>query len=445
MRKTSFITVCVLMLGLLAALPAAATTQDSGTLNFQTSDQSMWGPGPAFNFSASPTLFDLSLNGSASPSIGCFSFSFPSCVTVTGAGLTASTSGDFGVGANLNVNGGTVSATVPVNVTLGFPSLVPNATPFNITSSGMFGVGTLSTASPSIQASASTFGSLSASLTGQACLVGLCASGTIVSVGPLNLGTQLFSINSATSPLNTTINLAPGVDLNVGVPFVATAGAAGPQGFPPPLSISSSGGPSNFLGLNANLTNLVASALGLPPLSASGSLGPVSWSYNLLTISAGLNLGATQAFNLSATPLVAYNVTEFGANAQNFTTAPMAVGTPFSLSLPGGVTMADITPTYFLAAGLMNNTNLALSASAALTALGASLDSLSVGPLINLNTSFPIANFNVFNSTFDLGGWNTIQGQTFQITATPEPGSFLLLGTGILALARRLRRRSLKA
>jgi len=366
MRKTSLVVVCVFTLGLLAALPAAADTQNNA-LTFQTSGQSMWSTGNAFNFSASPTLFDLNLNGSTTAGIGSTS----GCPFCLGASITASTSGDFGVGANLNVNGGNVSATVPVNVTLGFPSLVPNATPFNITSSGMFGVGTLSTASPSIQASASLFAN---NVSGS---IGISGFGNIVSLGPFSGNVNLFSINSATTPLNTTINLAAGVDLNVGVPFVATSGAAGPQGFPPPLSISSSGGPSNFLGLNANLTNMVAAALGLPPLSASTDLGPClfgvcagSASYNLLTISAGLNLGATQAFNLSATPLVAYNVTEFGANAQNFTTGMMAVGTPFSLSLPDGVTMADITPTYFLSADLMNQTDLALSASAALSAIG---------------------------------------------------------------------------
>src|SRR5258707_12780824 len=93
---------------------------------------------------------------------------------------------------------------------------------------------------------------------------------------------------------------------------------------------------------------MVAAALGLPPLSGSGSFGPLSASYNLLTISAGLNIGTTQGFNLSAKPFVAYNVTEFGANAQNFTTGVMTGGTSFSLSLPNGVTIADIAPTYFL-------------------------------------------------------------------------------------------------
>jgi hypothetical protein len=448
MRKTSFISVCVLTTGLLAALPAAANTQND-SLTFQTSGQSMWSTGNAFNFNASPTLFNIPLNGdTGAVGIGCTSFNLFTCPIVTGATVDGTLSGNFGVGANVNVNGGTVSATVPVNVTLGFPSLIANNTPINITSSGMFGVGTLATASPSIQASVNTFGSLSAGITGTACLLGACTSGTIVSVGPANLGTQLFSIDSRTTPPQT-ISLFPGVDLNVGLPFVATNGAAGPQTFPPPLSIPSSGGPSNFLGLNANVTNLITTALGLPPLNGSASLGPLNASYNLLTISAGLSLGATQAFNLSATPLVAYNVAEVGANAQNFTTGMMTVGTPFSFSLPGGVTMADVTPIYFMSADLMNNTGLALSASAALTALGASLGvdglNFSIGPLVDLNTSFPIANFSVFNDTFALEGWNVIQGQTFQITATPEPGSFLLLGTGILALARGLRRRSLKA
>lgn len=445
MKKVSLLAVCVLlMLCLLAVLPAVADTQVSGTLNFQTTDQSMWGPGPAFNFSASPTLFDLNLNGSTTAGIG----STGGCPFCLGASLTASTSGDFGVGANLNVNGGTVSATVPVNVTIGFPgSFVAPSTPFSVTSSAMFGTGSLTTASPSIQASVNTFGSIGASLSGTACAVA-CTSGTIVSVGPLSLATTLFSIDSKTFPPQT-LNLAPGVDLSIGLPFVATSGSGGPAPFPPPLSISSSGGPSNFLGLNANLTNMIAAALGLPPLSGSGSIGPLSASYNILTVAAGLNLGTTQAFNLSATPLVAYNVTEVGPGGHNFSTGPMTVGTPLNLSLPSGVS-AFITPEYLLSAGLMNNTDLALTASATLSALGASLGvsglgSFSIGPVINLNQNFDLGSLNVFDGTFDLAGWNVFEGKTFEISASPEPGTLLLLGSGVLALARGVRRRSSKA
>jgi len=444
MKKTSVYVFTLGLLGLLAALPAAAQVVDSGTLNFQTSGQSMWGSGSAFNFSASPTLFDLNLNGSTTAGIG----STGGCPFCLGASLTASTSGDFGLGANVNVNGGTVDATVPVDVTIGFPgSLVAPSTPINLTSSALFGTGSLTTASPSIQASANTFGSIGASLSGTACAVA-CTSGTIVSVGPLNLGTTLFSIDSKTTPPQT-ISLFPGVDLNVGLPFVATSGTGGPAPFPPPLSISASGGPSNFLGVNANLTNLLTSALGLPPLSGSGSLGPLNASYNILTVSAGLNLGATQAFNLSATPLVAYKVVEVGAGGTNFTTSAMPVGTPFNFSLLGGVS-AFITPEYFLSADLMNNTGLALSASAGLSALGASLGvsglgSFSIGPVINLSQNFPITSLSVYDNTFGLGGWNMFEGKTFEITATPEPGTLLLLGSGALALARGLRRRSAKA
>jgi len=444
MKKTTVYVFTLGLLGLLAAFPATAQIVDSGTLNFQTSGQDMWGSGGAFNYSASPTLFNLNLNGSHTASIGCFSFDLFTCPIVTGASLTASTSGNFGVSAGLNVNGGTVAATVPVDVTIGFPgSLVAPNTPINLSSSAVFGTGSLTTASPSIQASANTFGSIGASLSGNACLLGVCGGGTIVSVGPLGLGTTLFSIDSKTFPPQT-LNLATGVDLNIGLPFVATSGTGGPAPFPPPLSIPSSGGPSNFLGLSANLTNLLTSALSLPPLNANFSVGPVSGSYNILTVSAGLNLGATQAFNLSATPLVAYKVMEVGPGGTNFTTSAMTVGTPFNFSLLGGVS-AFITPEYFLSADLMNNTGLALSANASLTALGASLDGLSIGPLVNINQNFPITSLSVFDSTFGLGGWNMFEGKTFEITATPEPGTLLLLGSGVLALARGLRRRSLKA
>ena len=431
--KTLGVTVGLLGLGLLGSLSCAANDTDTGT--FQTSNQDMWNSGGAFSFSANPTLFDIPLNSSNTVgSINCF------LGVCGGATLTGSTSGDFGAVANLNVNGGTVNAAVPITVNEGFPTApVPGNTPINITSNGMFGVGTLSTASPSIQASVGTIGSISASLSGEICVLG-CLSGNIASVGPASLATTLFSVNSATFPPQT-LSLGSGVNLNIGLPFVATNGSAGPQTFPPPLTIPASGGPSNFLGLSADITDLVTTALGLPPLHGSGSFLGVGGSYTLLDITTGLNLGATQALNLTATPLVAYTVVETGAHPTSFTSSMMNVGTPFSFTFASGDNNASVTPTYFLSADLMNNTGLELSASAALQALAASIGPVSIGPLINLNTTFPIANLSVFDSTFPLLGWNEFQGQTFDVSQTPEPGTLILFGSGLLALASRVRRR----
>jgi hypothetical protein len=423
--KRLWVTVALSCLGL--SLPCAANDTDSGT--FQTTNQSMWSSGNTFNFTDNRNLIDLSLAGSSS---------------VLGV-INLNSTGDVGVSTSLNVNGGTVSAAIPISVGEGFPtSPVPEGSPINVSSSGMFGVGSLSTASPNIQASANLFANnVSASISGL---------GLGIGVGPFTGSANIFSIDTRTHPTGT-FTLSPGITLTVGAPFVATSGSGGPQTFPPPLNLSSSGGPSSALGLNANLTNLAAAAFGLPPLSGSIDLPPCipiagcagSLSYNLLSISAGLSVGGTQSFNLASTPEVAYTVVEAGAHPTSFTSAMMNVGTPFSFTFASGDNNASVTPTYFLSADLTNNTGVELDANAGLSALGGSISylgaSASLGPLININTTAPVANLSVFDSTFALGGWNSFEGQTFEVSQTPEPGTLILFGSGLLALASCVRRR----
>jgi PEP-CTERM motif len=439
MRKMLVFVVALLLFGILGPRICLADTLNSGSLTFQTSNQSMWNTGSAFNFSYNPTLVNIPINFSSSvgPGIGCV---LGACA---GFDVNSNVSGNVGMNASLNVNGGTVDATMPVNISLGFSNSVANNTPVSITSSALFGTGSLTTASPTASASLGVFANLTGGISADGCIVVACKSGG--ATFKTSATATLFSVNSQTFPPQT-LSLGSNVDLTIGAPYVQTSGTGGPT--------ISAAGSSPFLGLNANITNLAASGLGLPAPSGSIDL-PLNiggLTYNLFSLTAGLSLNTTQAFSLTAQPLVDYSVTTVGSNASSFSSGPMAVGTPYSFSIPTGDTSAVVTPTYMMSALLDNNTGGALSASLGFSALGYSSYGVfkplgSKGPLVNTSSSFPVANFSVFNNQFALQGWNSFQGNSFQIAATgvpvaptPEPSSLLLLGVGLLVLAGLIRR-----
>lgn len=438
-RKEFVLAVCTLLIAALSPPLCRADSLSSGTLSFQTTNQSMWSSGAAFTFNYNPTLVNIPVNAKTSlgPGIGCL---LGACA---GYSLDANVSGNVGMNASLAVNGGTVDATLPVNISLGFPNTVQNNSAVNVTSSALFGTGSLTTASPSVQASLGVFANLSGGISASGCVVVACKSGgTSFST---NATATLFSVDSRTFPPQT-LPLGDNVNLTIGAPYVQTSGT----GLPP---ISTSGS-SPFLGLSADITNLAAGALGLPPVNGSFDLplGIGGIGYDLVSLTAGLTLNTTQAFNLMPQALVSYGVSTVGANPQSFSSGPLAVGSPFSFTIPTGDTAAFVTPTYLMSAMLNNNTGGALSAQLGFSALGLSTSGVfsplgNVGPLVNTSRSFPVTSFSVFNNTFALQGWNTFQGSTFQIAATPnptaaapEPGTLTLLGFGMLVMAVLVRR-----
>jgi hypothetical protein len=446
MKKGFVLAATGLLFGMLSPGFSQADTIDSGTLSFQTTNQSMWSSGSAFIFNYNPTLVNIPVNASTSlgPGTGCV------LGVCAGYSLDANVSGNVGMNASLAVSGGTVDATLPVNVSLGFPNTVQNNSTVDITSSALFGTGSLTTASPSVQASLGVFANLKGGISASGCILVACDSGG-TSFNTHNATATLFSVDSRTFPPQT-LPLGGSVDLTIGAPYVQTSGTSAP-----PISTS---GSSPFLGLNADITNLAAGALGFPPVNGSINLplGIGGIDYNLAKLTAGLTLNTTQAFNLTAQPLVAYDVSITGSNPTSFSSGPLAVGSPFSFTIPTGDTAAFVTPTYLMSAMLNNNTGGALSAQLGFSALGLSTSGVfsplgNVGPLVNTSRSFPVTSFSVFNNTFALQGWNAFQGNTFQIAATstptsaaPEPGTLTLLGFGMLAMAWFMRkgRRSAK-
>lgn len=440
MVKRGFVfAIAALLCGIVSPRVCRADSLSSGTLSFQTTSQSMWSSGSAFTFNYNPTLVNIPVNASTSlgPGTGCV------LGICAGFSLDANITGNVGMDASLSVNGGTVDATLPVDVSLGFPNTVQNNSAVNITSSALFGTGSLTTASPSVQASLGVFANVHGGISVAGCDLVSCGN-TGTSFNTHNASATLFSVDSRTFPPQT-LSLGGNVDLTIGAPYVQTAGTGG--------SVISTSGSSPFLGLNADITNIVAGALGFPPLNGGLSLSGIgSVNYDLASFTAGLSLNTTQAFNLTAQPLVSYSVSLMGSNPMSFSSGPLAVGGAFSFSIPTGDTAALVTPTYLMSAMLNNNTGGALTANLGFSALGLTTSGIfsplgNVGPLVNTGKTFPVTSFSVFNQTFALQGWNAFQGNTFQINATPaspaaapEPGTLALFGFALIVMAACLRK-----
>ena len=208
----------------------------------------------------------------------------------------------------------------------------------------------------------------------------------------------------------------------------------------------------NFLSANLNATNIAATGLGLPPLEASIGVGSVSLSYNLFSLNLGEGIGSVQNFSLTPTPQVAYNLTFIGDHGQNSNvlTGAMDVGTPYSVTIPNGYSAVEVTPTYSMLSPFVNNTGFSPTLDMNVSGLSVGLGPISTPNIVNKTFSTSLgapAYLNPFS--FDLGGWNSIQGSTFTVDAAPvgapEPRAVLLLAAGLLLLLAGLwsRRRAL--
>lgn len=460
-KASSFIVLTfVLCLRLLTPQLCRADTVDS--VNFQTSNQSMWSSGvtTAVNYQIFNVNQPVSVNDTFGSISGggsiCF---FGSCISTGSYGVKigANINGTVGANLNLTLTAGSVNAAVPVNVALGFPSTVATNTPFNITSSGFFQPGaSLTTQSPGVLLSMNATANLAGSISAKECFGNCANQGTSLSTNGSQT-TNLFTKDLANSVLGKSISISPYLvaDFNV-APYVGTsATTTAPADATSPLRLSSSAvAKTPFFSLNADITNAIAAglrAVGVPLPNLDGSFPTATGTtvtYDLFRFLAGVGLNSTQSFTLTATPEVAYAIQDIGSNPQGFTTNPMPVGTPFAISIPAGDTAADVTPIYSMGAGLTNVTGVVPAINLEFQALSLKYGSLGIPNLVNLQFPIPFNNLETdfFNQNFPLLGWNTIHGTPFQITATiatvPEPPTLLLLGASLLLMAGLLRHRN---
>jgi len=424
---------CIVALSLWAATLPAYGSSLTVSHTFQTVDQNMWGPGPPFTFNFS-NFYGLTWNKSGGvDALGC---GWLGCY---GAEFNAYTSGKIGVDVGLNVSSGLVSASVPASIDLGFPDAVdPGLHPtFVVNSFAGLGTGLLTTSSPTASAYADLVFKILAGATGELCFVG-CGSfgGNIVNI---NTGTELIGLNRNNDGqlrilgqnygLPASGNLGGYIDYTVSLPIVNTSGTGS--------LVLVSAGQSDFVDVSANLVNIATSVLGLPPLS--GSVGPID--YNLLSAGLGLDVGVVQVFSLMPLVHVSLDVAETGQTVSFASPTFLNVNSP-AINIPHNVKALHVTPTYSMDGVLVNSTSLALDpylyangGSFGMSGIG------TVGPLFDVKYDIGSIPIQVYNSSFTLDGFASFTGPTVEIDVVPEPGSLLLLGSGVAGIAVALIRR----
>jgi hypothetical protein len=213
------------------------------------------------------------------------------------------------------------------------------------------------------------------------------------------------------------------VDYVISLPTIATSDTG--------LPLESSGSAS-FVDLSVNIVNVITTALSLPPLS--GDVAGIS--YNVLSAGAGLDIGIFQNFDLTPKVHVRLDVQETGDHYI------FDAGQNSPAIDPKGFTTLHVTPTFFMDGLFENNTGLQFTPYIFANGGSFSAAGVSVGPLFNLEYDFGTFPVTVFNTSFTLGGFNSITGPTFELVAAPEPGTLLLFGTGAAVVAVRRKRGS---
>jgi hypothetical protein len=434
----------VVLLAVTVVVPGRSVANELVSGTFSTSGQSQWGPGPSFTFDYSKSAgiswaHDITLGH-----VDCIIDDI-----CNGAQASLETAGNIGVDLGFHVDSGTVNATQNASFNVMFPSLpVPSrAAPVESTLNG-FGIGTLNTKAPNVQAFSDLFLGFDADANGKACtfFTGCLRGG--LTLASVHATEELASFNRGGNGKLRLLGQDTG--FGFGQP-VSSGGITATVNNLPNTSGSGAGGHvpssghSDVLSASANVTNIAARFLGIP-LSGSISIDSIArLRYNLLTAILNLDNLVDQNFMMTSDPtslMVDYHVQQTGADF----IAPL--DTPVDIPFDG-FTDLDITPTFFgYNASLGNSTSLCVQPSESVTALSGSVNlfgffNSSFGPLFSQSKSFGCVGgeISLFNSTFGLDGWNAIQGQQFEVVQTPEPDSLLLLGIALTVLAGLIRRR----
>ncbi len=422
------------MLGAMSAGPSHAAVY-GGTYTAAVDDQSMWGAGggTAIDYSQ---FFGTSWNKSVT--VGdVYSYTiwnpFGNDPTIWGGGeVTAHSAGRIGVDVGASVNSGTVDISQQSSVQLNAPEIINSSQQLIVSSTALLGTGNISTQSPTVSAYADLVLELEADVSAKLCVVGCTDySKTIVN---LNAHPELLAVNrdndgqvrvlgvdTGILPLSTSVGP---VDVTLSLPNVATSGTAPPQ----PLASS---GTSEFIDFSLDIANLASTSLGVP---LSGSFWP--FSYSLFSAGLGLDLDVYQDFSFTAgTPTITLNVAETGLSYSFLAGAVSPVIDPM------GFDLLNISSTIDFSGILTNETGLNLSPYAFMDILSASAFGYSVGPVYSWSSTFGTFPISLFDKDIQID-FAALAGPSFQvaitddpINAVPEPGTMLLLGSGLLSLA----------
>lgn len=476
---------CLLPSLLLAGAAQAATVLDT-TLSFTSRDQSLWGSGDAFRFS-----YDRFIGLDVNPNRWIVN---PNAIGGT-VGIPGPVpdfdwrvnpyfefNADLRVGMQVSaaLQGGAIDARLDYSVLLDAPTQVRRGEAFSISSQVQaLGSSGFSTRAPSAQAALD--GILDFYMGGY---VRIETSGDL-GEHDYRMGNRGFTDNRGDNgPYRTLADVNLAVEMlsfnrgdngQLRVLGVNRGGVGSEYAFGPgsvtvgDWRVSPTGRLDGNTVRGSDATTLVTAALDIDQMVLLGSpaLGTgvqhdwgviaIDLGYELIDLDATLAMGLKQDLAVDGTVLLDLQFSEAvlidGQLATSFRGAADALP---QITLVGD--SVTVTPTFLVDARLRNQTALSFAAGAELAVLEAharaSYDvsfwgvgregqflNAQWGPFYTWDTAVPLGDIPVMNERFVLEGFESIAGQSFLITAVPEPGSAALLLLGAAVLAVRARRR----
>jgi Ca2+-binding RTX toxin-like protein len=372
---------------------------------FETSDQSLFGPDAAFSYT-DDRFIGVELDELISTEF-------------------VEIQGKVGVQETLELDGGTVNAVIPIQLSLEIPDEPVQAGETLIIKSG-FSLGedtvpAFTTSSPNTTYDLDLIFDVAADLNIFGFSTGFDVDETV----------DLASFDSTQS---TDVFINPNLDnFNVSIPNINTVGIETASN-----QLTASGS-DTFISGFVDIDSLAASVFGLPPLQGEITLVPVPFSddvvlnYNLFDVNTGGDVSLIQAFSLGDITLPAELTLEDG------TTIPFNVGDDIEITVPNNVgSSLDIHAVIDIEALFSNETNLEVEPNLDIlvgefTVEGPFGFNESFGPVFEQSFNLDATAIEVFDDTFDLGGFNqekiSFQVDVIDQPVEPTPGPDDIVGT----------------
>lgn len=394
--------------------PAEITTDS--TLDFKTSDQSMWSTGQGLNIAQSWTLF--------STGIGPVSFS------ALDGDLTGTASANASLVASLSANSGDISLDYPIDAAISAPNVVAPGQQFTVTTidNGLDG------SDPRFTAEFPQFAAaLDAILTAN---ISANFSSDLLGSDSFNYSVDK-NIQIASLQTGQTIPIADGLAVTIPNDYQTKAVSVGSGDLP---TVTLDATTPDVATANVDLISLItdiANDLGIPIPPLSGSFLDGLASYDVISAILHAGLAITQQFTFDPTSLDVDITAPWGEEAI------VPLGQSATFTVPKDWTGAvSLKTSYTLAGNLVSQSGFTGSADLNVKVLSGSVEGLgSFGPLYQndfpLYNSGPIYVYNPGGSGgFSLDGFNTPTGSinlAVGATSAAAPGAAVIDTTAFTA------------